>query len=107
MKAKVDVPVTTTTVEEMELDFPIYRKVESKQKFMRVTMVGDTMKEVAVQLGKNGSAQIKIRPYAFEDMELDYLLGLGDYTSDESEFLSAVRTVSNTLASVAEEPNLQ
>lgn len=102
MKTTVQVPVTTRRFEAVEVEFPIYRKVESKNLFMRVDMMGGNMREVGVKFGKNGSVVVKINPeYVFEDADVDYLLGQEDYVSDSAEFEAALDKVAQTIAYVS------
>jgi hypothetical protein len=86
----------------MEVEFPIYRKVESKNLLVRVDLMGGVMREVGIKFGKNGSVQVKIDPeYVFEDAPVDYLLGLEDYTSDSAEFEGALDKVVQIIAYVS------
>jgi hypothetical protein len=102
MKTTVQVPVTTRELQEMVVEMPIYRKVDTKDLFMRVDMMGGVMREVGVKFGKNGSVVIKINPeYVFEDADVDYLLGQEEYTSDSSEFEGALDKVAQTIAYVS------
>lgn len=103
MKTTVKVPVTTRTMEEMQVEFPLYRKVETKSLFVRVDIVKGLMRECSVQFKKNGQIVLKIdNEYVFEDAELSYLLGADEYISNEEEFLGALRKVQNTIAFVSE-----
>jgi len=102
MKTTVQVPVTTRKLEEVVVEMPIYRKVDAKDLFMRVDMMGGVMREVGVKFGKNGSVVVKINPeYEFEDADVDYLLGQEDYTSDSAEFEAALDKVAQTIAYVS------
>ena len=97
MKTKVEVPITTRKLEEMEVEFPIYRKVETKGLLMRVDMMGATMRECSIKFGKNGTIQLKVNSeYVFEDLDVDYLLGQEEFASNQDEFEQAVQGVLET-----------
>ena len=103
MKTTVKVPVTTRTMEDMEVEFPLYRKVETKNLYVRVDIVKGLMRECVVQMKKNGQIALKINnEYVFEDAELDYLLGMGDYESSEDEFVGVLRKVQNTITFISD-----
>ncbi len=105
MKTTVKVPVTTRTMEDMDVEFPLYRKVETKSLFVRVDIVGELMRECAVLFKKNGQIVLKIdSEYVFEDAELGYLLGTDEYESNEDEFLEALRKVQNTITYISGKP---
>ena len=55
MKTTVKIPVMTRTMQDAEVEFPLYRKVETKSLLVRVDIVGGMMRECAVQTKKNGA----------------------------------------------------
>jgi len=90
-------------MEDMEVEFPLYRKVETKNLYVRVDIVKGLMRECVVQMKKNGQIALKINnEYVFEDAELDYLLGMGDYESSEDEFVGVLRKVQNTITFISD-----
>ncbi len=99
MKTTVQVPITTKTFESVEVEFPIYRKVETKGLFVRVDMMGTNMRESSVKFGKNGTITLKVdSEYEFEDADVDYLLGQEEYTSSKAEFEEALGKVGELVA---------
>jgi hypothetical protein len=95
MKMKIVDRMTTEL--EVDVKFPIYRRnvggtdYSMVEYFMRVDLVNGKMQEFTITVRDGHHVEIEVDDdYKFDGSGLNYSLGLGEYASDEEEFMEAL-----------------